>query len=273
MTGYACAEAVTSAGKVEVEVHSVNRKGLDVNVILPREWLHLDVEVRKAVGRRIKRGQVTVRFTVSEKGSLPSVETLRAVKEAWETMGREVGVEGKVTLDFLFAVLKEMPLTGKVPFQEVEGALNEALQGMMEMRRQEGKVLADVFVVGIREVEEAVKKMEGCAKDMLIRYRERLTKRIEELNGDETRIAMEVALFADRSDIAEEMTRLKSHCTQMKGYLEKEGGGKELGFLLQEMLREISTTLAKSQEGELTQIALRAKGTIETMREQVMNIE
>lgn len=275
MTGYGRALISTRGGPLEVELHSVNRKALDINIQIPRELLYLDVEMRHFIAEFIERGQVTLRLARRLNGALPSLAEIKRVKEEWEKIRDEVGLAEEVTLSFLASQLSQIPMTQDLSFDELLPGLKEAMEGLMSMKRAEGKALQQEFIRGLEEISEKVLEIGPLVPKSVERHREKILQRINELEfkGDPDRIAFEATLFADRIDISEEIARLLSHVDQFKGSFAKKTAGRELNFLLQEMTREITTILSKSQDIDLTKKALEVKSVIEKMKEQVANIE
>ena len=275
MTGYGRAFLTTKSGLFEIEIHSVNRKALDINVQIPRELLYLDVDMRHFVSEFIERGQVTIRLTQRMNGGIPTVAEMKRVKKEWETLAAEVGLHEQLTLSFLATQVSPSSISQEMTFQEILPGLKEAMKGLMSMKEKEGAALEKEFVSYLSEMRLKLGLIAPLVTHSVEKYRQKLLQRIAELEvkGDVDRLMLEVTLFADRIDIAEEMARLLSHLDQFEGGFSKKTAGRELSFLLQEMLREISTILAKSQDSDLTKTALEVKSVVEKMKEQIANIE
>lgn len=275
MTGYGRALLTTKSGLLEIEIHSVNRKALDITIQIPRELLYLDVDIRHFVSESIERGQVTVRVTQRMNGGIPSVAEMKRVKEEWEALAAQVGLDEKPTLSFLATQASPSFISQEMTFQEILPGLKEAMKGLLSMKRKEGAALEKEFLSYLNEIRLKLDLVAPLVMHAVEKYRQKLIQRIAELElkGDADRLILEVTLFADRIDIAEEMARLHSHLEQFQGGFSKKTAGRELAFLLQEMLREVSTLLAKSQESELTKTALEIKSVVEKMKEQIANIE
>lgn len=275
MTGYGRALLTTKSGLLEIEIHSVNRKALDIAIQIPRELLYLDVDMRYFVSESIERGQVTVRVTQRINGGIPSVAEMKRVKEEWEALANQVGLDEKPTLSFLATQVSSSFISQEMTFQEILPGLKEAMQGLLSMKRKEGAALEKEFLSYVNEIRLKLDLVAPLVTQAVEKYRHKLIQRIAELElkGDADRLMLEVTLFADRIDIAEEVARLSSHLDQFQGGFSKKAAGRELAFLLQEMLREVSTLLAKSQESELTKTALEIKSVVEKMKEQIANIE
>ncbi len=266
-----------------VEIHSVNRKMLDVHLHLPRELTFLDIEFRKMLGKLIHRGQVNVRFhPKNKKGSDLSTPLLKKLKTHWESIAKDLNLsKGEITLSFLLEQMDrttiEEEITDKMK-QELKKTLDKALQGFLKMREIEGKALGEDILKRLKTLDQTVSSIEKLSlkapekrqKNLV----ERLNSLIEDTSKDE-RILREIALFAEKVDITEEITRLRSHIEQMRGLFQSKEGciGRVLDFLTQEMLREINTISSKSSELDITKKAIVVKAELEKIREQVQNIE
>jgi uncharacterized protein (TIGR00255 family) len=289
MTAYGRSHAKTSAGVFLIEVHSVNRKSLDINANLPKEFLALDMDLRSRIATDVKRGYITIRMTkeTSKCSSfeIPSAESLKEIHGEWVKCARELGYDPKEAVSFSMMMQFALGSTSPTPFldeelrKEIFKGFEKALEAFMEMKEREGKALTNDLLPRLKEIEGNVKKVGELAKLAPKRFEERLIKKLEELeinhDTDEDRLAREIVLFADRIDITEEVTRLSSHVKQFEGILQegKKRVGRELDFLAQEMNREINTIGAKSQELEITQVILAVKSELEKIREQLANIE
>lgn len=288
MTAYGRAHAKTSQGLFLIEIHSINRKSLDINTNLPKELLFLDMDFRKKVSERVKRGTVTVRVT-RESGNgeafdLPSTQSLKELHKQWSERATALGYDSKEAVPF--SLLMQMaPPSGVVQDeggtfqQEVFSGFDEALRALIAMKETEGKALMEDIFPRLELIGNKVQEIAPLTKEAPKRFHDKLKKKLEELKisceGDEERLSRELVLFADKVDVTEEVTRLGSHTTQFKTILQegKERVGRELDFLTQEMNREVNTIAAKSQELEITQLILAAKSELEKIREQLQNIE
>lgn len=289
MTAYGRAHAKTSVGLFLIEIHSVNRKSLDINTNLPKEFLFLDMGLRSRLGTVVKRGYVTVRIT-KEGGNgtafeTPSVETLKKLHNQWESCAKELGYQSKEAVSFSMIMQFALGITpsSSAPDEALKKklfkGLDEAIETFIKMKEVEGKTLiADIFP-RLDQIEKTIERVKKLAELAPKRYRERLEKKLEELkishDTDEDRLTREIVLFTDKIDVTEEMIRLASHLQQFKGILKenKSRVGRELDFLTQEMNREVNTIAAKSQELEITQSTLAIRSELEKIREQLANIE
>jgi uncharacterized protein (TIGR00255 family) len=281
MTAYGRAYKSTQDGNWTIELHSVNRKGLDLNLTLPQELLTFDPQIRKWLSEEIHRGQVTLRVMFEPRHFHTSVQALKAAKTKWEAIAQEVGFSPSVAIDFRFLVeqMQEMPQVsdGKELEAGLFKTLSEAVKKLIEMRAKEGRVLAQDFAKRLKVMRLQLKKVEQKTPMLQEKYKNRLQKRIDEVvsSQDEERILREVMIYAERVDIAEEITRLKSHMTQFENLLKskEKSIGRTLDFLAQEMGREANTLTAKAGDAEISRLAITLKSEVEKIREQVQNVE
>ncbi|MCL6449828.1 MAG: YicC family protein [Acetobacteraceae bacterium] len=289
MTGYGRSEAKVGARAVTVEVRSLNHRFCEVGVRLPREFSPLEDRIRKLVQARLARGRVEVHVSARDVG-----EGARRVKvdkglamayyKALRELESHLDIDGSWGIE-LIAGLPEV-LGPEEEEQDVEAAwpplmdaVSRALDGVVLMREREGQALREDLLHRIQCLEQVKKAIEERAPLVLEEYRQKLKARAAELLGpgatpDEGRLALEVALFAERSSIAEELVRLSSHLAQMAAVLEgDEPMGRRLEFLLQEVNREVNTIGSKTSDLDTIRLVLEAKGELEKMREQAQNIE
>lgn len=289
MTAYGRSHAKTSAGVFLIEVHSVNRKSLDINTNLPKEFLVIDMDLRSRISTDVKRGYVTVRIT-KETGNavsleVPSAESLKEMHGDWVKCAEGLGYDPKVAIPF--SMLMQFSLGSTPPAglpsdqlkEEIFKGFDEAFSAFMKMKETEGEALTRDLLPRLKEIEGNIGKVTELAKLAPKRCHDRLAKKLEELTinheSDEDRLTREIVLFADKVDVTEEVTRLTSHVKQFETILQEKRKrvGRELDFLAQEMNREVNTIAAKSQELEITQSILAAKSELEKIREQLANIE
>jgi uncharacterized protein (TIGR00255 family) len=287
MTGFGAGRAAQGDEAVDVEVRSVNHKFCEVKVRLPRELAALEVEIARAVKERLARGgvEVSVRRSGAPSAVAPRIDVKLAAEyaRAFEDLKSRLGLPGSVGLADVLAAdgvvrLEERPPDVDAGREAVGAALAAALDALSAMRAREGEALARDLRARLELVEALVAKVEALAPQSIEHYRTRLSERIADVARgfvpDPARLAQEVALFADRMDVSEEITRLRSHVGQMRGLM---GGGEPAGrkmeFLVQEMHREANTIGSKSQSTEIAAHVVTLKAEIERMREQVQNVE
>lgn len=293
MTAYGRGSATFAYGSFSVEIQSVNRRYLEVNINLPRLLARFEIPLRKKVSERVGRGMVNVSIgwrceMQTPVKVIPNLSLAKGVKSAWERIAHELGLEAKVGLDLLarekdLLLFEEELSEEEGIWQALETSLDEALDRLLEMKAKEGRLLAGDLHERTRTLEAFVEEIEARAADGTEKYRQKLVERLEELfqgsPENEERILREVALFAERIDITEEIVRFRSHIDQFRHMLEKplvesaETRGKTLDFLIQELNREINTIGSKAADIAITQQVVKAKGELEKMREQVQNIE
>lgn len=290
MTGFGRAEVTGETLVVTVEARSVNHRHLDVGVRLPNAFAGLDSDVRRIVQGRLDRGRVDVSVQVSPLSS-QSAKTVRVdtalaqryVEQARQ-LARDVGLAGDVDLGWVLqrpGVLEQTdapPAEPATVWPLIADALGRALDELVERRSTEGAALAS-------ELRALGGAFAGVHADMTARAPQAATRREERLRErmgamlagtdvDESRIATEVAVWAQKTDVTEELARLRAHLEEFGLMLDKGGSvGRQFDFLIQEMNREVNTVASKADDLELSQAALAAKGLLEKIREQVQNLE
>jgi uncharacterized protein (TIGR00255 family) len=287
MTGFGTGRGGEGGEAVEAEVRSVNHKYCEVKARLPRELGALETDVARWVKERLTRGGVEVSIRRSSaRGALsPRVDAELAAEyaRAFEEVRARLGLSGAVSLADVLAADGVVTLEERsVDLESARGAaaaaLATALTGMLAMREREGIALARDIEGRLAIVEAIAQRLAEAAPRTLETYRARLAERVAELSRglapDPVRLATEVALFADRTDVTEELTRLGSHVAQMRGLLASgEPAGRKMDFLVQEMHREANTVGSKSQSAEAASAVVSLKAELERVREQVQNVE
>jgi len=290
MTGYGRGECSQEGFKITVELSSVNRKQAEVSLTLPRELEMLEAQVRDAINRQVARGRVNARVTLHAAESKLSARKhineplARAYAAELARLSRQLKLSGEVTLDQIlrapgvFQTDEELAGTEDL-WPAVEKALNQALTALMKMREREGAHLAKDLTARIGVMQGAVQKVRKQAPTTTENYRQNLLERIksagiENVAPDDERLLKEVVLFADRSDISEELTRLQSHFQQFEDCRKsKEPVGRTLDFLAQEMNREINTIGSKANDAVISREVVTLKAELEKFREQAQNVE
>lgn len=288
MTGFGSGTATVATETVSVEIKAVNHKFCEVKVRLPRELAALEPVVQRQVKERLGRGAVDVNLRRSQRtatGVVPVVDLglAREYRRAFAELGQALGLEGDVSLrDIALQVgvlrLEEPEVVLDDAAKAVDEAVGAALEALLQMRRREGGALSTDLGQRLGAVERLITELKALAPGSVEHYRNRLVERLAELAKgivvDPQRLAQEVAFFAERTDVAEELTRLDSHVVQFRSLLQStEPVGRKLDFLVQEMHREVNTTGSKSQDAELSQRVLALKAELERIREQVQNVE
>ncbi|VGO17110.1 hypothetical protein PDESU_05705 [Pontiella desulfatans] len=288
MTGFGEGQASASGIRVTVEVSSVNRKQLDINVNLPRNLVTLDAQVQKLVRAEFSRGRVSgiVRVEAAD-GSTGAVKIDAKLASQYVEGIRKTASKLKLSDDLGAETIARLPGVVSVEQENLDAdhasavldlAMAQALKGLAKMRATEGKALEKDLRDRLAMLEEMKKAIGKLSPTVVAAYREKLFQRLEEAGLEEIasdeRIVKEIALFADRCDISEELTRLKSHLAQARKLLRStEPVGRTLDFLCQELFREINTVGSKANEVEITRLVVNFKTELERIREQVQNIE
>jgi uncharacterized protein (TIGR00255 family) len=291
MTGFGRGQAAGEGFSVSVDLKTVNNRFLDVHLRAGPELAGVESMVRKRVGEQLSRGRVEVAISVDRQNEV-SYEVNRPLItgfiEAMRTVQREFNLPGAPDVNLLARLpgalqpVRNGGLTDEAA-RGIEEALVAALADLNRMREREGEALAAEMRGRLDEIERQIPLVEAVAGDLVEAYRARLQKRISELLArdgleivelDQGRLAQEVAYLADRSDITEELARLRSHVTQFREGIDSNAEvGKRLDFLLQEFNREANTVLSKSTDATIKEAALAIKTEVEKLREQVQNIE
>ncbi len=290
MTGYGRGECAQDGFKITVELSSVNRKQAEVAVTLPRELELLESRIRDAINRVVARGRVNVRVSLhAAEGKLSARNHLNTqLAKAYATelakLAKSLKISGGVTLDQVLRAPGVFQTDEELAESEdlwpaVEKALNQGLLALLKMREREGTHLAKDLSARIGVMRDAVTKVQVQAPTTAENYRQNLLTRIraagiENVVADDERLLKEVVLFADRSDITEELTRLQSHFQQFADCTKaKEPVGRTLDFLAQEMNREINTIGSKANDAIISREVVTLKTELERFREQVQNVE
>ena len=288
MTGFGAATAPLASASLRVEIGGVNRKQTEVAVTLPRAWAALETTVRELVAGAVSRGRVNISISLQQTdgGAAPITinrERLAALTAQLAELENTLGRPVDTSLDALLrlGILAE-ETESDLPLETVEAAVvpavQEALQAFLTLRAQEGTNMKQDLLTRINTLRGYRVALMERASGVALRHREALLKRLEEsglpIPADDERIIKEIALFADRCDVTEEMTRLESHLNQFERICDKtEAVGRTLDFLCQEIFRELNTTGSKANDAELAQMVVSAKTELEKIREQVQNIE
>jgi uncharacterized protein (TIGR00255 family) len=289
MTGFGKGSTTGVNFSVSVDLKTVNNRFLDVHVRMGSELSSLESNIKRRIGQRLSRGRVDANITI-ERTSEVAYELNRPLIAGYLSALREMQKEFDVAGSPDINVLARLPGAMQSArdgldadmVQGVESAIDEALADLEQMRSREGIELAAEMRARLDAIEVHVPVIEEAAGGLADAYRARLQKRVAELIArdgqnielDQGRLAQEVAYLADRSDISEEIARLRSHLTQFRELVESDGDtGKRLDFLLQELNREANTVLSKSTDLTIKDAGLAIKAEVEKLREQVQNVE
>lgn len=289
MTGYGKADAEYNGKKIHVEIKSLNSKNLDLNTRIATAYREKEMELRKLIAAELLRGKVD--FTVwCEKATESAGCTINAATVAdyvqqIQTVSKQVpGLAAPVGAG-LWEVLTRLPeLTQSAPAEElsdeewnvVEDAVHRAIKALQDFRLQEGEALTQKFTHNIDRIETLFHSIEPFEQSRVEKIRTRLEERLAELTGvdyDKNRLEQELIYYIEKLDINEEKQRLTNHLRYFRETLAGEiGQGKKLGFIAQEMGREINTTGSKSNQAEMQNIVVKMKDELEQIKEQVLNV-
>ena len=288
MTAFGRGEAVADGYRFTVELRTLNHRFCDIRVKLPRRYTDFEEEIKRKLSNQFSRGRIEVNVVADE--TLDKVQHLTVDTALAETYKRllldlkdKLGIEAGLRLDTLLHfrdifVFKEDEESRGQAWKVMETALDQGVEQCIHMRREEGSAIEADFNARLNQLETLGSEIESRAPLVALDVRERLQKRIEELLGqgelDESRLAQEVAILAEKSDVTEELIRFKSHVQQFANLLDASGPrGRQLEFVLQEMHREINTIGSKANDVEIGQIVIQIKTELERFREQLQNVE
>ena len=288
MTGFGRGETTTSRWKIEVELSGVNRKQVDISVNLPNSLLEFEAEARKLLSDAISRGRVGAKVTLTHSGGtenrLAFDQKMAAhYVEAAKSLSRSTGIETRLTAadllraPGLFKVEETIADPSDIKPALFE-ALEQALEQLLAMQQQEGEHLRSDLLARIETIVAEISKIEELAPTVKESYRDSLHTRLAEAGLDvdlnDERLLREIGIFAERCDISEEITRIESHVTQFRSYIESDDpAGRPLDFLCQEFNRELNTIGSKANDAAIAQGVVNSKTELEKIREQVQNIQ
>ncbi len=290
MTGFGSAERMIGTHRFAVEVRSVNHRFFTPSIKLPQALLRMEPEVRELLRQRVTRGHVSLTLRIErEAGEGPRIDVarLQAYMAQIRAIPEESGIDTRVDIASLLRlpdVITSAPLDEGSLADVDPGALlsliGDAVQTFVTMRLAEGGRLAQYLLDRLVIIEGALDRLTVRAPQRVVEQRDRLTAAIQELAAgvavDPQRLAQEIAILADRLDVAEELSRFASHNTACRAAIaspEGDGVGKRLGFILQEMVREANTTGSKANDAVMQREVVLIKEELERMREQVENLE
>ncbi len=289
MTGYGRSSLHLSDHVISIEVYSVNKKGLEIVFSGPKEWQAFEQPATAYLKQNLDRGRIRVSLTIEatktdEKCSaLFNDEEIERDLKDLEDFLKDKGHTFVITADLVLQISQLRKREPGLPrLDEIMDKLMETLKystlEMTSMREKEGSSIFDDLKERTNRLEEMVRQMEVGSKEMANEWKKKLLERLRKANlsldSDDDRVLKEVALFAEKSDVSEEISRLRSHFSQILSTLSLDGSvGRKIEFLLQEVSRELNTFCSKSTRTECTSIALDARAEVEKMREQSMNVE
>jgi uncharacterized protein (TIGR00255 family) len=290
MTGHGRASALADGWRLSVECGSVNRKGIEIAISLPKALSMHEPKLREIIQKKISRGRINITVSLENStnpdtspGVIDSQAARRALKEL-QALQSELSLPGPISLELLLRspgvlrnIAEETPDAEKL-LPVLQRVLGEALDRMVAMRKKEGSHLVTDLLKRIKLLESAAKSIRSRVPALLRQRRDHLKSRLEELGlplpANDPALARELAFMAERSDITEELTRLESHFAQCRESL---GGtdpaGRTLDYLAQEMFREFNTLGNKAGDASISQRVVQSKAELDRIREQVANLE
>ncbi len=288
MTGFGRAQVDSPEYLVNCEMKGVNHRYLDINIRMPRRYNILEERIKEDLKRSLNRGRLEVSFNIEKIGdSKRNIKLDKELAIAYYNNLKELAEKLNITPDIRLIDVFRLPEVFNLEDQEedldelwsvISQALETATAGLLEMRRKEGENLAKDIQYRSRLILSMVEALEDRSPQVVREYDEKLRSRVAELLSNETldeqRLTQEVVLFADKSNVTEEIVRLKSHIQHLDEMLAAgDSIGRKCDFLLQEMFREINTIASKASDLEMNRTVIEVKAELEKIREQIQNIE
>lgn len=287
MTGFGRGVTTTEHFRLTVEIRSVNHRFLEVSTKFPKEWMEAEIHTKKLLSTLLSRGKLDVLVNLKkEEQQAPEINVnipvLLAYKEAREQVSQVLPVEEEWSMQEILGLqdaflVESDEIPHETLLQAVSEAVTEAATALIQMREREGQELYEALQGFKQELMQEIEQIRSVSSQAVEKYREKLLQRLQDITSSEeveSRILTEVAVFAERVDIAEELDRLSSHFEQLDETLrDNQPIGRKLEFLLQEIHREINTIGSKNQSSVASIAVVQAKSVLEKMREQVQNIE
>ncbi|MCR5129763.1 MAG: YicC family protein [Lachnospiraceae bacterium] len=288
MTGFGRCEMEEHARRITVEMKAVNHRYLDLSIKMPKKFNPFEAQIRNVLKEYIERGKVDLYITCEDLGEENlQIRYNRAVAAEYlqylRQMSEEFGLEDDVRVSTLSRFpevfsMEDIQQDEEEIWQDLEKVVRGAAKVFVESREREGEALKADLLDKLENMQKSVAQIEERSPQVIEEYREKLRAKVRELVGDvqldESRLMMEVTVFADKICVDEEMVRLKSHIAAMSQELKKGGSvGRKLDFIAQEMNREANTTLSKANDLLTSDAAIELKTGIEKIREQIQNLE
>lgn len=287
MTGYGVGRVKEEDGECLVEIKSLNNKYCDINIKNNFQSLEIEQKMEKLIKDKVSRGKINIlvkieNYSLTEEKIILNEDiadsyykNLKTLKEKYK-LKDEIGIDSVLKFKDIFKIVKEEESAKIWPL--VEKATNLALDSLLKMRGREGKVLVADIRKRVKKIQKLIDKIERYSKSSPLDYKDKFLSKIKNLtdglNVDEGRIELEAAIFAEKTDITEEITRLKSHLIQFDDLLNFEGSvGRKMDFLTQEINREVNTIGSKNNDVKVTSLVVLVKSELEKVREQARNIE
>tara|TARA_B100000497_G_scaffold116905_1_gene141720 strand:- start:452 stop:1303 length:852 start_codon:yes stop_codon:yes gene_type:complete len=282
MTGYGKAESNTHKKKFTVEIKSLNSKQIDMNVRMPSYYREKELVIRKLLSSSLGRGKIDcslfVEHTGIEKTANINAEVVKKYYQDLQKIAQELD-----NTDELMSTVMRMPEVMKVEkeeldtqeWQSIEKLINEAAQALTQFRKDEGKSLADDFILRIENIRTLMQSIEKEEHQRVANIRERIVEKLGDLKStiDENRLEQELIYFLEKLDVTEELVRLSNHLNYFLETMDSSiSEGKKLGFICQEIGREVNTIGSKSNNAEMQQQVVQMKDELEKIKEQILNV-
>ncbi|MCK5861419.1 MAG: YicC family protein [Candidatus Hydrogenedentes bacterium] len=288
MTGFARNTASIAGKTVTIEISSVNHRFLDCSIRLPGPWVSIETSLRECIKKHVSRGKlnvfvrhgrgtgITPPIHLDQERAMQYIEASRKLMHEMRSTDA-LSLNTLITLDGVMSTVEEEP-DMKAVENILASALEEALGQLNDMRAREGNALVEALSQHLKALHKSMTRVEERASELTASHEERLRRRMEEINAEvgvkEERLAMEVAVMAERMDVTEELVRLKAHIEHAHDIMAADSAiGRDLNFLTQEMQREVNTLGAKLRSVDTSRDIIEMKGEVEKFREQVQNIE
>ena len=287
MTGYGKAEAHCNGKKIHIEIKSLNSKALDLSARIAPLYREKEIEIRKYLAQALERGKVDFSIWVEKDADRQATPinpfVVSNYKQQIEAISKDLAINAPTT-NWWDIIVRLPELTTPVEqeelsqdeWNEVYRAIQQATQALIEFRKQEGQALYKMFTLKINNIEQLLSSIVPYEKERTEKIRQRLEERLCELRGvdyDKNRLEQELIYYIEKLDISEEKQRLTNHLKYFRETLDGGcGQGKKLGFIAQEMGREINTTGSKSNLAEMQNIVVKMKDELEQIKEQVLNV-
>jgi uncharacterized protein (TIGR00255 family) len=281
MTGFGKASGIFQTKKVSVEIRSLNSKSMDLNVRIPSAYKELDAPIRKMISKALGRGKVDVFVSIDSIGEESSVSINQALaRKYYDELKALNDVIGQHTEDYMPMILRMPDIyeNSKQDLSDEEkewllGLVNEAAEGLNNFRRKEGEDLEVEFQERINDIRSLLSEVPKYENERIQVIRDRMKKGLEDLEGgfDDNRFEQEMIFYIEKLDVAEEKMRLGNHLTYFEETMKLEQSGKKLGFIGQEIGREINTLGSKSNHAEMQKLVIGMKDNLEKIKEQVLN--
>lgn len=286
MTGYGKCTAVFGEKKIHVEIKSLNSKALDLSTRIAPIYREKEMEIRTLISQKVERGKVDFSIWIEKDANSTATPINATLMQNYYSQIKEIAQNSEIPMPVdLFATLLRMPdVLSKVEIQELDDeewtvayqAIQEAIQQLIEFRTQEGEALYKKFDEKLSNIENLLKSIEPYETERVVKIRERITDALQktlEVDYDKNRLEQELIYYIEKLDINEEKQRLTNHLKYFRDTMENgQGQGKKLGFIAQEMGREINTTGSKSNHAIMQNIVVQMKDELEQIKEQVLNV-